>query len=220
MQMRRTSIPVVALLLSISHSVTAQTFYDGTFDPASWNTSQTMGAGGQTFSQEQTGGNPDEYFRAQTITNSPVIYAHINQAFTIDPFETSIESIDFSIDIQNFVTFGQGMGFALALEQNGSVFFGPGQITSSADTSQWVDFSQLALVESQFERQTGSADLDFSSSGSPITFGFRTANSNGNTITTGYDNYAVTVNVVPESSAPLLVWMLSLAIAYRKRPNR
>ncbi len=184
-----------------------------------------LAAVGQTFSQEMSGGNPDEFFRAETINSSYVLYAHMNSSFVYDPMTDPLDSVDFSFDALNFSSNGNaGMGFGLAVEQSGSLFTGPVQNSKGALTFDWENFLQSGLVESDFAQQTGSANLDFSSGGAPLTFGFFTTNSHGTGIIAGYDNYAVTVNAVPEPSSWLLLFsgcaLVGLCVGRHRRGRR
>jgi hypothetical protein len=191
----RTLVTLLGMLGLVAEppSATAQSFYDGVFSPAHWVVVQTMGGGGQLSAHQPYGGHPDDYLRVETTTQAPVVFAHFNTTFVADPAAARIDSVDFSIEVRNFLISGQGMGFSLALEQGGSIFAAPTQVTFAAGTLNWLKFDQPNLHASQFSRLAGSTELDFSRIGSPITFGFATSNVNGLGIITGYDNFAVTV---------------------------
>lgn len=199
-------------------------FEDKTFNPGDYIELFSAFPGGQTVSQDPVGGNsatiPDPFRRVQTITSNVVRLSHLNTGFVIDPGVTPILSVDFSIDTKAFSAFGQGMAYGLAAEQNGIAFEAASQITGSAPGAfSWNSFSVTGLVAASFSTEAGGPQtLDFSATGSPITFGFRTANSGGTGITVGYDNLRIVAHVVPSPPAAMtLVGVGALTTSRRRR---
>ncbi|MEM9081581.1 MAG: hypothetical protein AAGC74_12915 [Verrucomicrobiota bacterium] len=217
MDIQKISWILVSIILP-AHSAT--TFFSGEIGSSDWTTAQVIGNGGQVFSISMTDGNPDTFFRVETIDTSFINYTHLNSSFIHNPATVPINTIDFSIDVRNFFAFQQGMGFAVIAEQDNNIYQAPYLASSSTpDTFDWHTRSQPnALFQSDFAAIVGNGTLDFSSSGSPITFGLLTFNSGGLGITAGFDNYQVTVNPVPEPTAPcFLIASTFFASAYRKR---
>ncbi|MBI1849126.1 MAG: hypothetical protein HYR85_02150 [Planctomycetes bacterium] len=188
------------------------TFFDGEFNVGDWEeiVFHVDGNGGTASStQELSGGNPDRYRRVVHSINpaqSPgtpdtCLYVfHRSRLSTYDPhLQGAIASIDFAIDSKQldlpFPT-SSGHGFSIALRQNGSVYFVAAPLI--AQETEWTHKSATALNAESFTSFDAQGHPDFSQSGLPIEFGFRTANCNlGSTpytITDGYDNWSVTLH--------------------------
>jgi len=198
--------------LAIIPQAGAMTFSDpGTFTDPPW--SETIQGGGDVVdTRESVGGNPGDFLRLQTIPSGGtiVIGSYINSAATWNPStQGAIDTVDLGIDVTLFSGvpgFSDGQGFGIALQQGGQIF-GNGfavtglQNTFNARTILGAGQANFGLVDPS----TGSTDFttnpDFSTSGSPISFGFAVANSGGSPAsgtTAGYDNLSLTVNLVEE----------------------
>ena len=215
--MNRVITLVAAILLAPFSAGAAVIIADSTFNPAEWTVSVVGGAGGATQSvlQVATGGNPGSY--RQMAHNLPgpssIVESHVFNAVTYDPStQGAIASIDYSEDrIELSPPFaGAAIGGYFLLQQGGGTWRNNTDLSFS--NLSWATLSLTGLIASNFAVVAGAAGLpDFSSSGSPITFGVLRSNSNSNasgvyTTTNGLDNWQVTVNqVVP---APAAVWLL------------
>jgi hypothetical protein len=190
----KSSSRVVGLLVALvagAPASAAPAFFEGVFSPAQWVTIQTLGAGGQNYAHQASGGNPGDYFRVETTTDSAVEFAHFNTAFVLDPALTPLEAIAYSIEVRNYLVSGQGMTFTLILEQGGSIFAAPRHTSGAAGTLNWLAVAPPAFTVSQFSRIDGDGELQFGAPGSPITIGFSTADENGLGRIVGFDNFAV-----------------------------
>ena len=199
----RTGIVTAAITLGFIGSAHADvSFFDGTFNPADWSIqSINQGGNGGTTSatQEQTGGNPDQ-FRQITQSVNPIPAGggdsntwnfHLNANATYDPADGAIESIDYSEDAILINGFGDGHALGPAILQNGQIYIASGQVSPD---SIWThkDFSNLT-ENSFFVFGDNSQHPDFSELGDPIEFGFFRANSTlggGYTIVGGIDNWS------------------------------
>ena len=201
----------------ITASADIITFAENTFDDANWNTLVVVGpSGGQTAVQASDGGNsgtvPDPFRSVTTNTSQGVVTAHADSSNTYDPSTAAITSLDFSIDFRNISFFGAGQNVGPMLEQAGVHYVGPGTITGPGGTN-WTNYSLTGLTSDNFGPADSSAgNPDFSVNGSPITFGFATRNSGGNTIEVGYDNWSTIVATVPEPSAFLYGGLISTLV--------
>jgi hypothetical protein len=215
-------------LLGMTNSQAASvSFFDGTFEEANWS-SQKFLDGNATDFQVATGGNPGS-FRETVLSDLNngqfIIVVELSEPSVYDPStQGAITSIDFAFDLK-FLGGSAGtsiVGYRLALKQNDSLFYsrdfdpndpalllgvamGPGD---GAPSAAWEHFAFSGVTVAEFSRQSGSATLDFSAGGAPITFGFLavTGVDRDNTSTqSGIDNWEVTVNtVVPIPATSLL----------------
>jgi len=191
------AIAVLIVLFGLPTLASAVTLTDDTFAPADWSI-VTAGDGVVTGVQALSGGNPDEF---RHVVNRPdvnlfVAGFHTNSTFVYDPsVQGAIQSIDWSIDYNNIQS---GQHVSLFLEQAGVRYVAgsSGLTTTGAGIGVWAAHSTTALIESDF------GTPDFSVSGAPITFGFRTASSYdpaagdiNNTV--GYDNLTITIVSIP-----------------------
>lgn len=136
---------------------------------------------------EGVGPQPPTIFLAAT---------HFNSALTYNPSsQGAITGIDFSLDYRNF---SQGQALQFGLEQNGTLAFSSVFVTTASGTGTWLAHA-LSVTAVDFPT------IDFDSTGSQITFGFRTANSGQvGVFETGYDNYSAVISSVP---VPAAVWL-------------
>lgn len=215
----RLSIPAAILSIAICAPASAATvvFSDGIFSLPPWTSVTTSGAnGGQISSQATAGGSPGSFLSVTTTTNSETFTAHTNAGFVYDPALGAIDTIDVSLDYRNIISFGEGHGVgAVVAVQDGNVFVAGRFITGSTNFD-WQNYSLNGLTANNFSLVAGAGVLDFA--GSPITFGFETRNSGGSGINVGYDNYSVSLHVVPVPAAlPMLTGALALLGWMRRR---
>ena len=190
---------------------------DSTFNPTDWTVVVVGATGGATQGvlQLATGGNPGSYRQISHNLPGPstIVVSHVFNAVTYDPStQGAIASIDYSEDrIELSPPFGGAAIGGYFLLQQGGVTWRNNTDLAFSNLS-WATLSLTGLIASNFAVVAGATGLpDFSSSGSPITFGVLRSNSNSNasgsyTTTNGLDNWKVTVNqVVP---APPAVWLL------------
>lgn len=220
------TIQYVFLFFAITHPyqihASLVTFEDGTFSDSNWTLTLLVGpTGGQSGIQEAAGGNPAAFREVTTNTGSLVRVFHADPANVFAPSSGQINTLDFRIDYNALDTFGLGQGFGLMLKQGSGYYVSSSTnfVTGSAVQDVWLTKSVTGLTESDFALIIGSGALDFSTSGSPITFGFETFNSGGNGIIAGYDNWKVTLDTeasnaaVPEPSSFVLLLSVSIVIA-------
>lgn len=216
--MKMNLITAGALLLMVAGVAEGAnvSFSDGSF--ANTISTRIGGSGGQASVQVGSGGNPDAYWSVTTSNNAHVVVAHLDPAHSYDPSNGAISSLSFGIDYNILFAFGQGMAYGVAAKQDGNYFVAAGQITGSSDSG-WMSHSSLALDEGSFSPVDGGV-LDFSETGSPIIFGFETANSGGSGIHIGYDNWSVVLQTVPEPTFSAFLALSALVLLMRKRePN-
>ncbi|ACB50697.1 hypothetical protein cce_1347 [Crocosphaera subtropica ATCC 51142] len=186
-------------------------YFDGTFNDADWTRTIRYFAGpsgsvSETATQSLTGGNPDE-FRTMTQswgngTNARVYNFHSNAIY--DPAtQGAIASIDYSADVIGIsANVGGEFGDEFAIQQDGRIFRAAN--IGIPDVSPWQTRSVPGLTVTDFIAFDGGSGPNFSSTGSPIQFGYgRGYSFNGGfaaSITSGIDNWSVTVrNVVPST---------------------
>lgn len=199
----------------------ALSYSDGTFADSDWAmVTFPSSPTGQFTEQISAGGNPGAYKRVATINNNFTYNAHLREAFTYDPSSMgAISSIDWSIDYKNFFSFGLGQGYGLVLQQGGTIY--RGNFFATGLGGGWQTTSESGLTSLVFgDGISGSSHPNFSSSGSPITFGFMTSNGNAATIDIGYDNYRVTLNSVPEPAVALTLGSIFGGLLLRLRARR
>jgi hypothetical protein len=217
----------LGVILFAANLASAQTFFDGTFDLANWNTTFFNGFG--TVSQEDFDGNPDEFFSTAFSTDGSSFISlatSIRADFSIDPSIAPIASIGFSFDARAIQLDNAELGISLAIEQGGVQYVTPVSDEGFFVTeSTWVNVFGQGLTESDFNTfGDGPPIPDFSISGLPISFGFSLLQSNPALIQEvigGIDNYAVTVSLVPEPSGGVLLFTTSgLVVLLRRRNSR
>ena len=247
------AIPAFVLLSLIVHEaraiVPATTFSDGSFDDSQWSftsIANDTGDGSVLSTQVLTGGNPDEYREVNNLvvtgaaqTRTTVVGLHVFDSAIYDPsIQGGIESISFSIDFVNIDVFGNGERYGPAIVQGGQTFVNPSDTsllrTRENGTQQfvWQSLSPVLFEQSDFIKVDTTMDNlndpstqpDFSTSGSPMTLGFFTFNTNPaglsegftSSLTVGYDNWEVAVNTVPEPATSTLA-LAALCLAMSKR---
>ena len=182
------------------------TFSDGVFNTSDWQLTIDEGGNGGSvsFSQESTGGNPDEYLRITDTVNAAPPYSNIAGVFfNINAIyfprtQGEIVSLEYSEDSVMFQGWGSGQTAGLALRQNGIIYYAhyPGSGMINANRNSWTHYSSMSLNAENFGHWYVPNHPDFSSKGSPIEFGFYRGNSTPSfsySITAGIDNWSVTI---------------------------
>ena len=204
-------------------------FTDGTFNDADWVTTIEVDTTPDlvvTAGQVPTGGNPDE-FRSITHQftrfNTGTLHVQVSQVYN-PAVQGAIESIDFSADLKrltpdrflvhNFVIVQNGEPYALL---GGDVF---------NTFNDWTMVSKLNVTLADVSPRPVAFPLpDFSTSGAPIMFGYTgsafSSATDLKTITSGLDNWRVTINRVkapePSTLALFLLGLLGIGLVARRR---
>jgi hypothetical protein len=200
---------IVTFAMVFSNCATAAetNFFDGTFDLTGWTAIQVIGFDGTlSVSQITTGGNPGYYLQIShdNFRNTFADF-HYRQDAVYFPSNIPNAMMDFSIDelaIENLN--GIGIGVGVALQQDGTNYWGPSFVNSDFV---WETLSVGNLRASDFVNfdptsasLSGSAHPDFSTGGSAIQLGFATANNNVGTEASrsaGIDNWTFVVHQAP-----------------------
>jgi hypothetical protein len=211
---QKVSIQLVILVSTLMFSTCTKgsiTFSDGVFNTSDWQlTIEQSGNGGNvSFSQESTGGNPDEHLRITDMVNAAPPYSLVIGAFLhtnaiyFPRTQGEIVSLEYSEDSVMFQGWGGGQSAGPALRQNGVLYYAnyPGGGLLDANRNSWTHYGPTSLKAEDFGRPfTPDVHPDFSSEGSPIEFGFYRCNSTpvfGYTIIAGIDNWSVTIHNKP-----------------------
>ncbi len=219
---QKVSIQLVILFSTVMISTCtkgAVTFSDAVFNTSDWQLTidQDGNGGSVSFSQESTGGNPDEHLRITDTVNAAPPYSRIFGAFFhtsaiyIPQTQGKIVSLEYSEDSVMFKGLGDGQGSGLALRQNGKLYYAyyPGSGLIYANQSSWTPHSFTSLQAENFGHwQNPDVHPDFSSEGSPIEFGFFRGNSTPSfsySIIAGIDNWSVTIHNEPLEAGSLQV---------------
>jgi hypothetical protein len=212
-QIKAAAYIILAFNISMLTSRATVTFSDSTFSPANWTASKildTTSSQTATFSisQQSSGGNPAFYQQDMLSYTSTAGGQGVRGASLFNPsvynpsLSGAINSISFSFDREYT---GRSGGtpdpfFGLVVFQ-GSTYYE----TTASDTpfGTWMNLSGSALTANDFSNVAGPGGLhpDFSATGAPLTFGYADGTGSGPatiTLTTGVDNFDVTINNVPE----------------------
>lgn len=132
--------------------------------------------------------------------------AHVKPSAAVNPPSLSgIARIDVSYDLTHNGTDPWAVRYRLLLEQGGNYYAHvPGDLIFQGG---WQSFAHTGLLATDFQRvtefDTSTERPDFSSSGAPITLGFRASNHHSGSNTqfrwSGLDNWSVTVHGGPVS---------------------
>ncbi len=208
----RLATATAALAIFAGAATASVTYTDGTFANSNWGfeTFVAGSGGGSGSASQSTGtGNPGDARRVTLTTGPQVgdgIYALSRFGTTLATrYEPSsqgaITTLDFSIDAR-FVTgtfTGAGQAVYLAAKQGTTIFGAPMGVTGSSGS--WTTLTATGLTPSSFVYLSGPvASFDASAAGTPIRFGFISANGNGGSpysTTVDYDNFNLVVNAVP-----------------------
>ncbi|HRF60942.1 MAG TPA: PEP-CTERM sorting domain-containing protein [Fimbriimonadaceae bacterium] len=221
---------IAGSLLVFGAAAHATSFDDGIFGHGWYDAKVVDTTAGSlaTYSAQQlsTGGNPTHH---REVTHSygfgAIVVAHWKSAFTYDPSSSGgLSSLNYSFDlIHKQPPGGQAVAYRLLVRQGGVDFVGP---IHGIFPAVWQTFSGTGLTATSFNNllangATGTLNPDFGSTGSPLTFGYISANSNPNSGTTsvrisGIDNYHVGIVPEPGTIAALAVG-ISAVVARRRR---
>ena len=180
-------------------------FFDDTLLPDDWSATTTSVTGGATQQVQSlsTGGNPDDYRNMEHFipgVASIEVFHQFNAALFLPAAQGPIEFVNYSEDRIEFDPpfSGAAVGALPALTQDGIVYQGP--ISNFTNTS-WQNLLLTNLTAADFDDGAG-GHPDFSATGGPIQFGYIRRNSSQNpsstnTITSGIDNWSVTLFYTP-----------------------
>lgn len=183
---------------------------DATFNDPNWTTTLfTTGAGGTNTSVQDAGiGNPipgrSVTHQMAAGTGTVIVFHEYIAGGTIDPSDRAIASITYSIDCRYISGVGgNGQQVGVAIEQGGIVYQAGNQSTGS--TGAFVSRG-ATVVAADFSRADGMPGTpDFSTSGAPISVGFRTSNNTSGTGTFNqrvvYDNFSVVATTIEPTPA-------------------
>jgi hypothetical protein len=203
-----------ACLAAASFSSSAAIVVDTEFNDTDWSSTKVIDttAGStatSTSTQQLSGGNPDAYRQTihdwtVTVDGVNIEFAHVFTPTSYDPgslgaIDALVFDMDAKVDLAEQVN---GIGFRFLVEQDGT-FYASDATTILVGTG-WNDIS-ATLSEADFVVLGGVGNPDFSTSGSPIRFGYVTRNGGSNTGRTlqsvgGVDNWSVSVVPVPAAA--------------------
>ena len=199
--------------LMICHTTQAQhpqRICDATFENANWTAKKivdTPQGALLTFptSQVPTGGNPTFYRRTEhNYGTGKIGVAHVYNSFAYDPSsQGAIATVGYSYDLRHFnPPAGQAVAYQMLIFQNDTYY---GSQVDQIFNDAWQAFSRPNLTAASFTKITGIGlpNPDFSCTGSKMTFGYITANSNPNPGTqskriSGIDNWCLTIAKAPQ----------------------
>ena len=189
------------------------TFSDGDF--AEWSFGELSSSNSSaTASVAETSGNPLPSITVTTRTGSIAWGWAINEAAVWNPsIHGPISTISLDIDVKSITGWGQGQALRLVVEQEGRLYFGPdpGVSHNTGSSSTWHTVSGGPLLAEDFVHMTGpwswdpGENPDFSSGGAPLQFGFAAGNANSGTYTQLYDNWSMSLDVIPEPSTTMMM---------------
>ena len=236
----RRQLLVLALAVSACVPIASAgtvTISDGTFEDGDWSArSDASDVGATSGSRVPIGGNSGSY---REITNSGfipgIVFAdtigwHFFENETYDPRLGAILSIDYSEDALRSQAPHQFGRFAL--RQDGILFRSKQEYPIDSDPNLWMAHSLSDLGANDFEALFNGAFLpngtpDFSTAGSPITFGFYRRSTSGRgsfNSRAGIDNWTITLTTesIPEPQSHLMgvLGLASWAIFRQKRTRR
>jgi len=206
------------MILTIQPAGAQSSFVDGTFTLSNWSKTD-FGPGTSTMAQQASGGNPGSFLQVSNSVNAGLLEAvHLLNTGQYNPATSGgFSRVSFSVDTMN-LTFSQSI--QPVLFQNGVYWFATGHASTGSGTWTTLQFTNLQasdFIVNPFQTATG--PLDFSATGSPISFGFAGANSDFfATSVVGVDNFSVTLGAIPEPSAYAAFFGAAvLAVAVRRK---
>ncbi len=220
--LRSTLLAAALVLAAATARAQTVTFSDGTFASADWSTTtETLNLGGTvTATSIASGGSPGSYREIDNTLNSAIgqpfsnsvfgFHANANAIFR-PAIDGPISSIDYSEASIRLSSTGGVQACAIALRQNGVIYYGPGFLNPTT-VGVWATTSQTGLTAANFDALApGVQNPDFSSGGAPIQFGFSRSNSTsvgggGGTTNGGIDNWSVTVHYDHATPAVGVSW--------------
>jgi hypothetical protein len=190
---------------SVTLNLGQVSYRDGTFGPG-WVSTKILDTtgGGATFvsSTFASGGNPGAYRdTSHTFGAGAIIVGHFDPANTYDPSTEAVVSIDVSYDLVHItgISVGGAVAYRLGIQQ-GTAYYG--LPNDNIFSTNWTGFSHTGVVASNFAlvAGTGPALPDFTTTGTPMTFGFLSSNSQGGpgaiTKVSGIDDWSVTLHML------------------------
>lgn len=209
-------VAACACLAVVSFSSSAAIVADTEFSDTDWSSTKvidtTAGSSAtSTNTQQLNGGNPGAYRQTihdwtVTVDGVNIEFAHLFTPTSYDPGALgAINALVFDMDAKvDLALQVNGIGFRFLVEQDGT-FYASDDTTILVGTG-WNDIS-ATLSEADFVVLGGVGNPDFSTSGSPLRFGYVTRNGGSNTGSTlqsvgGVDNWSVTVVPIPAA-----VWL-------------
>jgi hypothetical protein len=195
---------------SIRATATPVTFSDGDFAPAAWtatkiiDTTPGQAADGQ-IQQVLAGGNPGAYQQGfLTYQNGSAGVAVLRDSFLYDAASSGpIDHIDLSYDLRDVDSSPAGAHAVYGpLLRQGDSFYG--FAADPVNGFSWVTFTHSALLNTDFNRISGSGppNPDFSGAAGPIGFGYflqGPLTSSRAELISGLDNYSATVTPVVQT---------------------
>lgn len=202
----------VTILLGILTPCVAQgiVITDNDFGPHWSSAHVSVGVGSDTFggaTNLATGGNPDAYRRSSHLHggSSPndVLswFFNFDTSFVLDPSIGPLNEVSFEFDGIIYSSLSGSAQFGPAIRQGGRLFhFDP--MASGFGHPVWTPYAFNSLTESHFapsEPAFPTASVDFSSTGSPMEFGYWSLTGGFLTASaeTGADNWRLEVNTGP-----------------------
>jgi hypothetical protein len=199
-------------------------FSDGTFNDSDWFIPQEeLPAAIRFVGQVATGGNPGSY-RATRISVGQDVpgVANLNRNFVYTPsVQGAITGITINWDLET--TNAEGATYIPLIEQNGTLYL-DGVASISASANSWSNSTRILTLADFSGLNNSSLTPDFSSSGSPITFGYQVfaGGSGFFESDTGIDNDPITLTTaalskssVPEPSTLLFGCVAAALAAFR-----
>ena len=190
-------------------------FSDGDF--SSWTFSSIASPGSSASATRiASGGDPDAYISTTTVTGDTAWAVCLSGNAVWNPaVQGALGPVMMELDSKSVSAWGTGAGIRFLAEQDGNYYIAPSIITpyNAGPSTAWHSADMTAYyAASQFVELTGpgsnnlNSHPDFSSSGSPIDFGFITGCHISGTYTQLFDNWSVTTDV-PEPT----IWSMLIA---------
>src|ERR1051326_8607774 len=196
-------------IFTAQNVVQAQTFQDSTFS-AGWSDvllpNSTSAPATCAATLDTTNGNPAPS-RATTHTYGmgKIYCAHLYAPSAYNPAtQGQIVNLSYSYDLKHLQLGTGKVAYSILVYQSNTYYYHvPNDLTSS--NVAWTGFTGSNLTATSFTKLAGpssNANPDFSCAGSPIVFGYVTANSNTipgkiDTTKSGIDNWNVTITTTP-----------------------
>ena len=222
---------IISAISALSAKAAIITFSDSTFNDEDWNRTSFLQGNAQVVTGNQITSGENQFRQIiHTLYPDPgmtsyAIGFHQQIGAVYNPqLQGAISSLDYSEHSILFGGYYNGQTTGIALKQDGKVYrFWVGVTpesnwtTKSVQNLQEGDFNLIGKVPEDLglastvapvDFGSGTEHPDFSSTGSPIEFGFFRSNSNCTTcgpykIIAGIDNWSVTVNTEEQETTPV-----------------
>lgn len=220
MRQRVVTLGVVLMLFAGARGVQAEiVFSDGDFSPGDWYYKSWTRNGTVTLVRDAVSGNPGACVNITTDdigwggTNWAAVEVCRNDVFTWNPAtDGEILTVQMAIDTKRF---HDGAQYLNVIVEQGGKYYGAPLSPMSTGESNWHTLTLGPYSVSHFNNWAGPADEDwrpfdhpdFSPTGSALRFGFAAGCPyHGLSMRSHfYDNWSVSLDVVPEPSAALLL---------------